>query len=146
MVQDHWSINQGQNLKKAFSITPSCGQHQFACLCIGLYAQVAACHAGYIICKEFWKGNGVSFWPVLTLLGGGHFDSHLWSYWTSGFGIIIRWQVFLHIIISPCDNLNIRAWFKSTQEGQQALNEMHGGLSYEKIRRYNNSFPYVMAR
>ena len=41
---------------------------------------------------------------------------------------------------------NLRAWFESTLERQLTLNEIFGGLSDEKIRRYNNSPPYVTAR
>ena len=40
----------------------------------------------------------------------------------------------------------LRAWFESTRERQLTLNKIIWRLSYKKIRRYNNSPPYVMAR
>ena len=69
------------------------------------------------------------------------------SYCTFGFGAIIRRDLCTLSLPrdSPRAITNMRAWFESTRERQLTLNEI-SRLSYEKIRRYNNSPPYVTAR
>ena len=65
------------------------------------------------------------------------------SYCTFGFGVICAHYHYrmIHRAIT-----NMLAWFESTREGNSCLMKLFGGLSYEKISRYNNSPPYVMAR
>ena len=92
------------------------------------------------------KGDHASFRPCVKAMGRqpywrSHMDA---SYFSSGFDTICTRYcccVFYHAItLMP-------AWFwVHARKATLALWNCLVGLSYEKIRRYNNSPPYVMAR
>ena len=87
---------------------------------------------------NFKGGIGSLLTPVLMLWGSGNIDTRMEvSYCTFGFGTII-WRD-LRISLLPRD-LNPR------RKGISCLMKLLDGLNYEKIRRYNNSPPYVTAR
>ena len=63
------------------------------------------------------------------------------SYCTFGFSAIIRRD--LRTLSLPRDSMHV---CDPRGKGNSHLTKLFGGLSYEKIRRYNNSPPYVTAR
>ena len=71
------------------------------------------------------------------------------SYCTFRFGVIIRPD--LRILSLPWDSLcdnqyACMIWVHAGMTINSRLMKLFGGVSYKKIRRYNNSPPYVMAR
>ena len=70
------------------------------------------------------------------------------SYCTFAFGAIIRRD--LRTLSLPCDSLRDNQYvcmiWVHTEKATHALTKLFGGLSYKKIRRYNNTPPYVTAR
>ena len=101
--------------------------------------------------KEFKRANLVSFLPLGNAMGRRpYWSSHMEaSYCTFGFGVIIRRD--LSTLLLPRDlprdikPVCVRD-LSSHSKGNSRLTKLFGRLSYEKIRRYNNSHPYVMAR
>ena len=95
-----------------------------------------------VISKEFKEEIGPLFDPCVNAMGWVIVPSDL----APSFGTICAhycYRVIHHVITY------MRAWFKSTWKRQLMLNatsKLLGRLGYEKIRRYNNSPPYVMAR
>ena len=94
--------------------------------------------------------SGLFLTPVLTLWGGGYIACHVWRWvivpsdLVQSFGAICAHYRYCMI---HCTITNMCAWFESTRERHLiCLTKLFGGLSYEKIWRYNNSPPYVMAR
>ena len=82
--------------------------------------------------------------------GGGHIDRHVWRWvivpsdLARSFGAICTYYRYrvIHRAITY-----MRAWFKSTLERQLTLNKIVWRTWLQKkIRRYNNSPPYVTAR
>ena len=70
------------------------------------------------------------------------------SYCTFGFGAIISAR-FAQLIVDVClkhNDLNAYSDVSPPEKGNIRLTKSLGRLSYEKIWRYNNSPPYVMAR
>ena len=63
--------------------------------------------------------------------------------WHDSFGVI--WAHYPYCVIHHAVTYTC-AGFKSTREGNSRQTKLLGGLSYEKIWRYNNSGPYMMAR
>ena len=117
--------------------------------------QLLCCYCGMSLClMHSWtkwrnlKGEiGFLFDPVSTLTRWQPFWQSRTdvSYCTSGFGGII----WCGIIVAVC----FTTWYPKCvhdlspcKKGNPRLKKLLGGLSYEKIRRYNNSPPYMMAR
>ena len=101
----------------------------------------------------FWRhqgilkgGNRVSFW--LCVMGSGHIDHHVWrwvivpSNLAPSFGEICAHYGYRVIY---CAIIQMYVWFMSTWEMQLTLNKTVWRVNYEKIWRYNNSPPYMMA-
>ena len=100
--------------------------------------------------KEFKRGeSGIFLTPVLTLWGGCHIDRHVcrWvivpSDLARSLGAI---YAHYHYRVIHSAITYMRAWLSSSWKGNSRLKKLLGGLSYEKIWRYNNSPPYVTAR
>ena len=70
------------------------------------------------------------------------------SYCTFGFGVIIRRNLPTLSLPrdSPGNNLYACGDLSPCRKGNSCSMKLLGGLNYEKIQRYNNSPPYVMAR
>ena len=93
---------------------------------------------------------GLFLTPVLTLWGGGHIDRYVWRWVIVPSDLaqsFIAIYTYYHYHMIHRAITFMCAWFKSTRERQSSrLTKLLGGLNYEKIQRYNNSPPYMMAR
>ena len=90
--------------------------------------------------------SGLFFTPVLTLWSSRHITRHIWRWvivpsdLAQSFGATCPHNRYcvIHRMIT-----NMRVWFSPNRKGSFLL---LGGLGYKKIRRYNNSTPYMTAR
>ena len=103
-----------------------------------------------VIIKEFKRGIGSLFDPCVNAMGRRPYCPSRMevSYCTFGFGTIIlrdlRTLSLPHD--SPHGNQYACVIWVLAGKVNSCLTELFGGLSYEKIWRYNNSAPYVTAR
>ena len=95
-------------------------------------------------------GIGSLFDPCVNAMGRRPYCSSRMEvgYCTFGFGAIIRRDLRTLSLphVSPRDNQYACAIWVHTGKATHAITTLFGGLSYEKIWRYNNSPPYVTAR
>ena len=97
--------------------------------------------------KNFKGGIRSLFDPCVNTMGQRPYCSSRMemSYCTFGFSVII--QCNLCTLSLPRDSpRNIQYDLSYRGKGKSCLTKLFGGLSYEKIRRYSNSPPYVTAR
>ena len=99
-----------------------------------------------VVPKEFKRGIRSLFDPCVNAMGRRPYcPSHMEvSYCTFGFGAIIRCN--LHTLPLSHDSRICIGDLSPRRKGSSHLTKLFGGLSYEKILRYNNSPPYMMAR
>ena len=97
--------------------------------------------------KNLKGGIGSLFDPCVNTMGQRPYSSSRMemSYCTFGFSAII--QCNLCTLSLPRDSpRNIQYDLSYRGKGNSCLTKLFGGLSYEQIRRYSNSPPYVTAR
>ena len=100
------------------------------------------CHSGFEP-RNLKGGIGSLFAPCVNAMGRRPYCSSrmVVSYCTFGFGAVI--QRDLCTLSLPCDSPCCNQYASSRKKGNSRLTKLFGGLSYKKIRRYNNSPPYV---
>ena len=84
--------------------------------------------------KEFKWGYLVSFWPMLTLLGGGHFDGHVWRQVIVHlrFGTIIQRFLRNLSLLSVVEHDDLNTCVFRCEKGNTHLTKSLGGLGYKK--------------
>ena len=93
--------------------------------------------------------SGLFLTPVLMLRGSGHIGCHAWRW------VIVPSDLAYHSAQSA--HIIVTVWFTARYptcvsdfspcgKGNSRQMKLLGGLSYEKIRRHNNSPSYVTAR
>ena len=85
------------------------------------------------------------FWPCVNTMSWRPYCLSRMEviYCTFGFGAIIRRD--LRTLFLPCDSPRDNL-YACVIWGNSRLTKLFGGLSYEKVWKYNKSPPYVMAR
>ena len=103
-----------------------------------------------LIARNLKGGIGSLFDPFVNAMGRRPYCSSRMegSYCTFGFGTIIRCDLRTLSLLrdSPWDIQYVCAIWVHAGKATHAITKLFGGLSYKKIRRYNNSPPYVVAR
>ena len=101
--------------------------------------------------RNFKGGIGSLFDPCVNAMGRGHIDRHLWrrvivpSYLAPSFGVICAHYCYRVIHRAITYIICVHDLRPLGKDNSPSTN-FFGGLNYKKIRRYNNSPPYVTAK
>ena len=144
------------NLNRDYSVlerkTRNCIIFRSWLYCLVLsWCLILACFCWVLTQTTLVENTGLNtMYPVLMLWGGSHITCHIWRCVIVPSDLVLSFgAICVHYRYRVIHRTITNMLFESMLERQPALNKIIWRAykcSYKKIRRYNNSPPYVTAR